>query len=134
MVPQYEELLLKRRHPDYGPLSLDWNHKLLPCSASMCVYACTGNRSQAAADMSGTQDGVLFSISFKWCQCNHDRQKPILFHLCPPPPSTLLLLFFYCCSVCSTHAPPSFSLPFSLTCLQSVLGKLLKTSRSENKQ
>ncbi len=42
MLLQYEELLLKRRHPDYRPLSLDWNHKLLPRSASVrlceCVY------------------------------------------------------------------------------------------------
>lgn len=110
MLLQYEELLLKRRHPDYRPLSLDWNHKLLPRSSCqcafvwMCVYVCVrvwvcvciGNRSQGNVDMNGTQDGVLFSISSKcshWCQYNHDRHNPPCFiSLLPPPLHTPLVL------------------------------------------
>lgn len=82
MLLQYEELLLMRRHPDYRPLSLNCNHKLLPHSASVRLCVCTGNRGQGAEDMNGKQDGALFSISSKcsqWCQYNRDKHNPSHF-------------------------------------------------------
>lgn len=94
----------------------------LPVCVCVNVYTwvcvCIMNRGQGAADMNGTQDGVLFSISSKcshWCQYNHDRHNPSCFiSLLPPPLCTPALVLLLLLCVFNTCPAIFFSTPFTL--------------------
>lgn len=125
MLLQYEELLLKRRHPDYRPLSLDWNHKLLPRSASVRLCYCVHVSVCVCVCMYWEQRPRLQTwMEHKMASCfpslpNVPTGASVVMTGATRPvsspsfllPSTLQLLFFCCLSVCSTHALPPFSPP-----------------------
>lgn len=119
MLLQYKEQLLKRRHPDYRPLSLDWNHKLLPRSASVCLVC------ESEYECAYMYEALQTWIEHKMASCFPSPPnvpsgasiimtgtvRPVSSHssrlLSFLLPSTLLLLFFCWSSVCSTHALPA---------------------------